>query len=284
MRVELTNTAGKLCVIGDPVLHSRSPLLQNAMIQALGLDYIYLCQPVKAGDTARFLDAAATLGYVGFNATMPHKEALVPLMDTLDTVAAKCGAVNTVCIKNGKYYGYNTDGGGFLAALADIGADPAGKRVLLLGAGGAARAVAAALSEAGATVTVANRTVEKAQQIAQMDPANITAAGFQMDALCKLAADSDVLVNCTNLGMAGTTGQFDSFDFVDALPPHAVVCDAIYNPPETALLAHARGRGLVTMNGMGMLLHQAVLALEHFAGKPIDKEKALSAARGAMEG
>ncbi len=284
MRVELSNTAKKLCIIGDPVLHSKSPVLQNAMIGALGLDYIYLCQPVKRGETARFLDCAACLGYVGFNATMPHKEALVPLMDELDPLAGKCGAVNTVCIKNGKYYGYNTDGGGFLRALADIGVDPAGKRALVLGAGGAAKAVSAALAQAGAAVTVANRTAEKAEKICQMGPADMTPAGFEMDTLCKLAAETELLVNCTSLGMAGTAGQFGNFSFVDALPAGAAVCDAIYAPPETALLAHARRRGLTTMNGMGMLLHQAVLALEHFADEPIDAQKALAAARAALEG
>ena len=111
MKVELKNTTRKLCVIGDPVLHSKSPVIQNAMIGALGLDYIYLCQSVPRGEVGKWLSCAAYAGYAGFNATMPHKEELVPLMDELDPIARKCGAVNTVCIKNGKYYGYNTDGG-----------------------------------------------------------------------------------------------------------------------------------------------------------------------------
>ena len=113
MNVHLTNTTKKLCVIGDPVLHSKSPMIQNAIINAFGLDYIYLCQPVPKGEAGRWLECAAYAGYAGFNATMPHKEELVPLMDWLDPVAEKCGAVNTICIKDGKYYGYNTDGGGF---------------------------------------------------------------------------------------------------------------------------------------------------------------------------
>ena len=121
MKVELKNTTKKLCVIGDPVLHSKSPVLQNAMISALGLDYIYLCQPVSRGEAGRWLSCAAYAGYAGFNATMPHKEELVSLMDWLDPLAEKCEAVNTVCIKECKYYGYNTDGGGFLRALDDLG-------------------------------------------------------------------------------------------------------------------------------------------------------------------
>ena len=138
MEVQLKNTTGKLCVIGDPVGHSKSPLIQNTMLQALGLDYIYLCQHVPRGKTAEWLRCASFCGYAGFNATMPHKEALVSLMDHLDEDAAMYGAVNTVAIREGSYYGYNTDGRGFLASLHQAEIETEGKRVLLLGAGGAA--------------------------------------------------------------------------------------------------------------------------------------------------
>ena len=240
MKVELKNTTKKLCVIGDPVLHSKSPVLQNAMISALGLDYIYLCQPVSRGEAGRWLSCAAYAGYAGFNATMPHKEELVSLMDWLDPLAEKCEAVNTVCIKEGKYYGYNTDGGGFLRALADLGVEARGKQVLLLGSGGAAKAVSAALAEAGARVTIANRTVQKAEELCGMAPEQLSAAGFEIETLCKLAKDSEILVNCTSLGMEGTGRDFADLSFVDALPPGAAVCDAIYAPEETALLYRAR--------------------------------------------
>jgi shikimate dehydrogenase len=283
MQVELRNTTKKLCVIGDPVLHSKSPVIQNAIISALGLDYIYLCQPVPRGQAGRWLECASFAGYAGFNATMPHKEELFPLMDELDDTARLCGAVNTVCIREGKYYGYNTDGGGFLRALADLGVEPAGKRVTLLGSGGAAKAVAAALAGAGAQVTVCNRTVSKAEDLCQMDPAHLTPADFQTETLTRLASDSQLLVNCTSLGMAGGGGEFADLSFVDALPAGAAVCDAIYAPPETALLRRAREGGHPTMNGMGMLLHQAILALEHFTGETLDVEKAKAAALVALE-
>lgn len=282
MKVELKNTTRKLCVIGDPVLHSKSPLIQNAIIRALGLDYIYLCQPVPKGEAGRWLSCAAYAGYAGFNATMPHKVELVPLMDEVDPIARKCGAVNTVCIKNGKYYGFNTDGGGFLRALGDIGISAEGKQVVLLGAGGAAKAVAAALSGVGARVTVANRTVSKAEELCQMDPARLTPAGFGIDELCKLVEGCDVLVNCTSLGMEGTGKDFADLSFVDVLPPGAAVCDAIYAPAETTLLRRARETGRLTMNGMGMLLHQAILALEHFTGEKLDVERAKAAALAAL--
>lgn len=282
MQIELTNKTQKLCVIGDPVLHSRSPIIQNAMISALNLDYIYLCQPVPKGQTAKWLEAAAFAGYAGFNATMPHKEALVPLMDELDPLAKKCGAVNTVCIKEGKYYGYNTDGAGFLHALSDLGVTAMGKRVLLLGSGGAAKAVAAALSEAGAYVTVANRTGAKAEEICRMDPGRLTPAGFGASELSRLAEKSDVLVNCTPLGMEGTGLEFADLGFLEALPQGSAVCDLIYAPLETALLKRAGELGHPAMNGMGMLLHQAILALEHFTGTKLDTERAKAAALAAL--
>lgn len=268
----------KLCVIGDPISHSKSPVIQNAMIAALGLEYHYTAVRVGGEETAAWLDRAKAEGWAGFNATMPHKERLVPLMDALDPLAEKCGAVNTVCLREGKALGCNTDGGGFLNALHDLGVDPAGVRALVLGSGGAAKAVSAALSSAGATVTVANRTVEKARRICQMDPARLTPAGFGIQELTRLAGESGLLVNCTSLGMAGTNADFEDLSFLEALPQGAAVCDAIYAPPETTLLRRARDLGHPTMNGLGMLLHQAILALELFTGEKIDREKAKKAA------
>ena len=285
MQVELQNTTKKLCVIGDPVLHSKSPAIQNAMIAALGLDYIYLCQPVPRGEAGRWLDCARCAGYAGFNATMPHKEALAALMDELDPVARACGAVNTVCIREGRTYGYNTDGAGFLRALKDeLGVDAAGKRVVLLGSGGAAKAVSAALCGGGATVTVCNRTVEKARALCEMDRTHLTPASFEIETLCKLCGEADLLVNCTSLGMAGTGGDFADLSFVDALPKTAAVCDAIYAPPETALLRRARRGGYPAMNGLGMLVWQAILALKHFTGVDFDENRAKTAALAALKG
>lgn len=281
--MELKNTTRKLCIIGDPVLHSKSPILQNAMLSALGLDYVYLCQPVAGGLAEEWLRFAKFAGYAGFNATMPHKEALVPLMDELDPLAAKCGAVNTVSIREGKACGFNTDGGGFLRALDELGVSPAEKRVLLLGSGGAAKAVSAALCMAGATVTVCNRTVKRAEELCGMYPQVMTPAGFSVGELRREAEKADVLVNCTSLGMAGTDAQFEDFSFLEVLPQNAAVCDAIYAPAKTELLKRAEELGHPAMNGMGMLLHQAVLALEHFVEESFDETTALAAARTALE-
>ena len=270
MNVEVDNNTKKLCVIGDPVLHSKSPLLHNTMLRELGLDYVYLCQPVPRGRCREWLDCAKFTGYAGFNATMPHKEELVPLMDELDGDAALIGAVNTVCIRDGKAYGYNTDGEGFLRSLADEGIHPAGRRVMVLGAGGAAKAVCLKLAQAGAAVTVCNRTLEKAEAICAHDPAHLRAAGFDAVTLYKEAQGCDLLVNCTSLGMEGTQGQFEDFSFLDGLAAGVPVVDLIYAPAQTELLRQAARRGHKTVNGYGLLVNQAVLALEHFTGTAID--------------
>lgn len=273
MKVELTNTARKLCIIGDPVTHSKSPLLQNAMCQALGLDYVYLCQPVKVGELDDFLTAAKTLGYAGFNATMPFKELLVPRLDELDPLAEKLGAVNTVCIKDDKLYGYNTDCPGYVAALKSRGFDPAGKRALLLGAGGAAKAVAVGLAHAGAKeICIANRTAEKAQAVAALIPGQGVVTGWDMPSLSAAAGRCDLLVNATSLGMAGQ-GEFDDLGFLDALPKAALVSDLIYHPAQTHLLRQAHSLGYATMNGLPLLMHQAILALEKFAETSVPPQR-----------
>ena len=270
IKMALDNETRKLCAIGDPVLHSLSPAIHNTMLQALGLNYVYLCQPVPRGRAAEWLAAARLAGYAGFNATMPHKEALVPLMDELDEDARLTGAVNTVCLRDGKAYGYNTDGEGFLRALADEGIHPAGKRVLVLGAGGAAKAVCLKLAQAGAEVVVCNRTAEKAAALCAHDPEHLRPAGFDLDTLRREAEQCRLLVNCTSLGMEGAGGQFEDFSFLDVLPHGAAVVDLIYAPAETELLRRAREKGHHTANGIGLLVNQAVLALERFTGESID--------------
>lgn len=285
MQVELQNTTKKLCVIGDPVLHSKSPAIQNAMIAALGLDYIYLCQPVPRGEAGRWLSCARSAGYAGFNATMPHKEDLLPLLDEVDPLAQSIGAVNTVCLRDGKWVGFNTDGAGAVAALRDgLGFDPSGLTVTLLGAGGAAKAVSLALAEAGAErVFVCNRTLPRAEELCAHDPAGrLSPNGFGPDTLSRCAARSRLLVNCTNLGMAGCPSQFEGFSFLDALPPDAGVFDLIYHPAETELLTQARRRGLPALNGLPMLVNQAVLALEHFLNRPLNRRAMAEAAIAAL--
>ncbi|MBQ9973666.1 MAG: shikimate dehydrogenase [Oscillospiraceae bacterium] len=276
----------RLCVIGDPIEHSRSPLIQNAMIRAAGLDYVYDARRVAGTDTAQWLRQAGEEGYVGFNATMPHKENLVSLVDELCGDAALFRSVNTVSIRKGRVYGFNTDAEGFLQALRQAGMDPAGKAVLVLGAGGAAKAVVSKLLQAQAQrVTVANRTRERAQALcAQLGQPGLTVCGFAPDDLKRHAAHSRLVVNCTSLGMTGTAGQFEDFGFLDELGPDAGVYDLIYSPAQTELLEQAAGLGLKTSNGLGMLVWQGVYALEHFTQAGLDKSAMAAAAYRALEG
>lgn len=274
----------RLQVIGDPVLHSKSPVLHGAMLSALGLDAAYDARVVRRGELPDYLRWARDHGVAGFNATMPHKEDLLPLLDGIDPAARLTGAVNTVCLREGAWVGFNTDGAGALSALGEVlGFDPAGSTVTLLGAGGAAKAVALALAEAGAErVQVCNRTLERAGELCARHP-RLTPAPFDPDTLERLCRGADLLVNCTSLGMEGCPRQFEGFSFLDALPPHGAVFDLIYHPAETELLAQARRRGLRAMNGLPMLVWQAVLALEHFLNRPLDRGAMAAAASAALE-
>ena len=275
-------SAPLLQVIGDPVLHSKSPILHAAMLAELGLDIPYTPRVVPKGGLPDYLSWAKTHNVIGFNATMPHKEDLVPLLDGLDGDAACIGAVNTVCVRDGRLIGHNTDGGGCLAALEEAGLWPQ-DQVVLLGAGGAAKAVALTLAASGARrIWVCNRTLAKAQALADADPSHVLVpADLSPETLKRLCAQAGLVVNCTNLGMAGC-GQFSDFSFLDTLPSEAGVFDLIYHPAETQLLAQARARGLRVCNGLPMLLHQAVLALEHFLDRPLDRDRMARAAGEAL--
>ena len=274
-----------LQVIGDPVLHSKSPAIQSAMLARLGLDHIpYTAKVVRRGELPDYLAWARANGVTGFNATMPHKEDLIPLLDGIDPAAETIGAVNTVCLRDGKWMGFNTDGAGAVAALEHDLCPVSTVTVTLLGAGGAAKAVALALVRAGARqVFVCNRTEERASALCALDSlGRLIPSRFDPDELRRRAARSGLLVNCTNLGMEGCPGQFEDFSFLDALPSGAGVFDLIYHPAETELLAQTRRRGLRTMNGLPMLVWQAVLALEHFLDRPLERADMAEAAANAL--
>lgn len=257
----------RLQVIGDPVLHSLSPVIHAAMLRELGVEADYTAHTVKRGDLPSYLVWAKENGITGFNATMPHKEALLPLLDGLDEDAACLGAVNTVCLRAGRWIGHNTDGAGCLAALEEQGMWPA-RCVVVLGAGGAAKAVARKIAASGAQrVWVCARTPEKARALCRLP--NMAAAGFDPETLTRLCAGAQLLINATSLGMEGQE-QFGQPDCLDALPREAGVFDAVYHPARTQLLERADARGLKTANGLPMLVHQAVFALEHFLDRPLD--------------
>ena len=240
----------RLCVIGDPVAHSLSPAIHTALLRQRGLAGSYETVTVREGELAAFVERARQGAYDGFNVTMPHKQAIVPLLDAVEEDAAAMNAVNTVVVRQGRATGYNTDGPGFVASLPF---PAAGKRVLVLGSGGAASAVSRALVRSGAAVTICCRHPEKT-------------AGWDVDAhlwkeLPVLAAACDLLVNATLLGMTGKE-EFADFRFLEGC--HGWVYDLVYQPRETALLAAARERGLPVISGLALLHAQAELAFERF--------------------
>lgn len=272
----------QLFVIGDPVAHSLSPLLHQAMIDQTGAAYRYDVRTVRPEELPAFVRWAKDGGCASFNVTMPHKEAILPLLDEVDATAASCGAVNTVCIREGRAIGHNTDGAGFLDSLAGQGFYPQGRTVLLLGAGGAAKAVGHALAAAGAgRIIVCARRLERAAALAAQLPSCGEGIVLAQDAIQQAAAACDLLVNATPLGMAGSPA-FAGLDFLQAMPPHAVVYDLVYHPRRTALLEAAARQGLQTVGGIDLLIRQAVRAFTFFTGEAPDTAALYAALRAPL--
>jgi shikimate dehydrogenase len=262
-------------VIGDPVVHSLSPTIHNAAYRALDLDWVYVGFPVPAGRGREAIRALPALGIAGVNVTMPHKADAAEACDVLTGDAAALGAANTVVVRpDGSLLGASTDGAGFLVALSRIGVDPADARVLVLGAGGAARAIVLALGRARARVMVAARRVDAAGAAAELATG---AEAHDLADLATLVARCDVVVNATPIGMAGEASPVDQM----LIGPRHVVFDTVYHPAETLLLAEARARGARTANGLGMLLGQAGLAFTLLTGldPPLEAMEAAVAAR-----
>ena len=252
-------------VMGWPVAHSRSPAIHNHWIGHHGLNGAYVLLPVQPERLPDAVRGLRALGFAGCNITIPHKVAAMPLVDRIDPLARRIGAINTIVVeKDGALSGYNTDAFGFIQSLLD--AQPNWRAdagpVTVLGAGGASRAVVVALAERGAKdIRLCNRSLDKAQALAKEFGAPVKAIPWEQrhEALDGVA----LLVNTTSLGMKGQ----DSLDLsLDRLPKHALVSDIIYVPLETPLLAAARLRGNPTVNGLGMLLNQARPAFAHWFG------------------
>ncbi len=246
-------------VIGWPVSHSRSPRLHNHWLARHGIDGAYVPLPVAPADLAAAVRGLRAAGFAGANVTVPHKEAVLALCDRVLPPGQRAGAVNTLVFGPDGITGTNTDGAGFVENLRAHGVDPAAGPALLLGAGGAARAIAAALLDLGVPVTVANRSADRAAALAAALPGLRVVPWADRGAL----GGQSLLVNTTVLGMAGQ----DALDMpLDDAPPGLVVSDIVYVPPVTPLLANAAARGLRTVGGLGMLLHQAVAGFASWFG------------------
>ncbi|MEO3387147.1 shikimate dehydrogenase [Mesorhizobium sp. CAU 1741] len=253
----------KAFVIGHPIAHSRSPMIHGHWLEVLAIDGCYERIDVAPGDLANFVRQFRERGFAGGNVTIPHKEATLVLADRLDEAAELIGAVNTLWLDDDLIHGGNTDAIGFSANL-DAAAYQwrDAESALVLGAGGAARAVVHALVQAGIRdIRLVNRTVMRAQELADRFGAGISAHGWHE--VAELSRDAALVVNTTSLGMHGDGGSLMD---VALLPDHAIVTDIVYVPLRTPLLAEAAARGLRTVDGLGMLLHQAVPGFERWFG------------------
>ncbi len=259
-----------LGIVGRPVEHSLSPVMHNASIIALGLDYVYVPFHVETEDLGTAVNGLRALGVKGFNVTIPHKTAVMPFLDKISPEAELSGAVNTVSRENNILVGYNTDGTGLLKSLReDLKFDPANASVLLLGAGGAARGALAALCTAGVSrVIIANRTEKRGRELVESFMGKFNAIKFGMSSIESAELETnlksvDLLLNTTSVGMQGTA--FDGINLA-AMCSGAAVYDMVYTPPQTPLLAAAANIGIPCANGIGMLAAQGEAAFSIWTG------------------
>jgi shikimate dehydrogenase len=254
----------RACVIGWPVAHSRSPLIHGYWLEHYGIEGSYGREAVAPEDLAGFIERLGSLGYVGCNVTLPHKEAVYGLVEVQDDTTKRIEAVNTLYMEGGRLLGFNSDAYGFVAHLRSVLPEWRGKGtdVVVLGAGGAARAIIAGLLGEGVErITIANRTEARGRALAAHFGARVDTVPWPQ--IADRLSDCDLLVNTTQLGMAGQpTLDID----LDRLPTAAAVADIVYVPLETELLRQARARGHPVIDGLGMLLHQAVPGFEVWFG------------------
>jgi shikimate dehydrogenase len=247
-------------IIGWPVSHSRSPRLHGFWLERHAIDGAYVPLPIRPEDFLIAIRGLVAVGFAGANVTQPHKLAAFDVCDTVEESARRAGAVNTLIFRDGKINGRNTDGWGFIAHLRASGVDPKAGPALILGAGGSARAIVAALQDEGVRVTIANRTRSRADALAK-DLPGLAVLNWEQrsDAL----AENALVVNTTSLGMAGNEALEIN---LDQGGPTLAVVDIVYVPLETPLLGAARARNLRAVDGLGMLLHQAVPGFSEWFG------------------
>lgn len=260
-------------LLGYPLSHSISPAFQQAAFDHYGMNVRYDLWPAPPETLESEVSKLRLSRYLGANVTVPHKERIPSLVDEVDSHARSMGAINTIVARDDRLIGYNTDGYGFIRSLQEIGGcDPGGKRVLLLGAGGAGRAAAFSLVAAGAaSVTIANRTAGRAESLARDvggAAGNVAAIPADGAALREAASGSELIVNSTSVGMRH--GDAEGVSPLDAalIPPGSLVYDMVYNPPETPLMRHAEKAGARTLGGLMMLIYQGAAAFELWTGSP----------------
>jgi shikimate dehydrogenase len=283
----MTKYAG---VIGHPLKQTLSPALQQAAFDHLGLDVRYEAWPTPPDSLEDTVQGLRAPDRLGANVTIPHKEAVVALLDEVDDLARRVGAVNTIVNHDGRLHGHNTDVGGFLRALREDGRfDPAGARVLVAGAGGAARAVAVALIEAGAgSITFINPPFPLAARLVedltpQAGETSLHALPDVYPSWVTAAMGCRLLINCTPVGMAGTQEEKESPVPSELIPPGALVFDLIYRPEKTPLMAAAEKRGASVLGGLPMLVYQGAESFRLWTGTEAPLVVMFEAARAALD-
>jgi len=262
-----TNLCG---LIGDPIEHTMSPAMQNAAFRDKGIDYLYVPFRVKPENLGKAVEGMRALNIKGLNVTIPHKVAVIPFLDELDDLAEKIGAVNTIVNEDGMLKGYNTDATGFLRALLESGIELEDKNIVILGAGGASRAISLTLAEGGANLVILNRLLELdwaeelAGRLSQICTSEVKALEMNRQNLLRTLDKATLLVNATSVGMSPNIEQtpVDS----DLLRQDLTVFDIVYNPVKTRLLREAEAAGAKTVSGVEMLVWQGALAFELWTG------------------
>lgn len=256
-------------IIGYPVAHSLSPAMHNAAFDFLGMDWRYVPMRVSPERLRDVLLSLESKAFRGINVTIPHKENVLPLLNGVSPEAARIGAVNTITVKDGKLFGENTDWSGFLHALDELGFDPSGCNAVILGSGGAARAVAYALASRSARILMASRnSAAGAGVVKQLREAfpRLSIAWTHEHELRGMNSSCDLLVNATPLGMSPHPESSPWPDGVP-FPLCSLVYDTVYNPPMTRLMEQSFGRGVKSANGLGMLVHQAAISFNIWTGR-----------------
>jgi len=256
-------------VIGDPIEHTLSPIMHNAAFNALKLDFTFLAFKVKPAELENAVNGMRALNIRGLNVTMPHKSTVMNYLDRTDLSAQIVNSVNTVLNKEGKLFGFNTDGVGALKALRENGVELKGRKVLLLGAGGAARAIAYAMAKESDELAVLNRTPKQAQALAKLleKTANkkIGSGALSPREIQQNLQDSDILINATSIGMKPKADE--SLVAPKLLRPDLAVMDIVYNPIETKLAKDAKAAGAKVVSGVEMLIYQGAASFEIWTGK-----------------
>ncbi len=265
------NGKTRVCaVIGDPVEHSLSPVMHNAAFQKLGLNLVYVAFKVTRNELKDAISGARSLGLRGLNVTMPHKKAVMSYLDETDSTAEAIGAVNTIVNNQGKLVGYNTDGKGAMIALKENGISPEEKKLLLLGAGGAAKAIAFQAAQEVEELVILNRTSEKTEQLANLlckkFGKKVKGGALSAEVLKEEMKTADILVNATSVGMHPDVNM--SPVPLDLLRRDLCVMDIIYNPFETKLVKDAKAVGAKVVLGLEMLLYQGAVAFEIWTNCP----------------